>query len=81
MNKPPPTGDGPPPDRFGDDHAGDAERETVTTTVELRPDQTLRIGNVRIKALPYQGRQVKVFIDAPRDVRVLREELADRPKR
>ena len=40
------------------------------------PEQTLIIGdNVRIKVLGITGKQVKLGIDAPRSVPVVREEL------
>ena len=51
------------------------------TTVELRYYEKLRIGNVTIDVAPDQDHQVKIGIDAPRDVVILRKEVADRRAR
>lgn len=43
------------------------------------PGQTILVGpDIRITIVRVRGNQVKVAIDAPRDVTILREEL-DRP--
>ncbi|MCC6748514.1 MAG: carbon storage regulator CsrA [Deltaproteobacteria bacterium] len=45
-------------------------------TVTRRAGQTIRIGDhVKITIKEVRGRQVRLMIEAPRDVRVYREEL------
>jgi len=44
--------------------------------------ETLRIGDdIKLVVLAVHGRQVRLGIDAPKDVTVLREELVGRPKK
>ena len=38
-------------------------------------------GNVKVRILAVDGERVKIGIDAPRSVQVLREELLDHPER
>ncbi len=46
-----------------------------------KTDETLVIRNdVRVKVLGVSGNQVKIGIDAPRDVRILRDELLGNDK-
>ena len=46
-----------------------------------KQNETLVIRHdVRIKVLSVQGNQVKIGIDAPREVRILRDELIERDK-
>lgn len=47
-----------------------------------RPNETLMIGDsVTVRILGIHGNQVKIGIDAPRDVPVHREEIFERIKR
>lgn len=49
-----------------------------------RPTQTVTIGNdVTVTVLEIRGRQVRIGVSAPRDISVLREEIAEkaRPRR
>lgn len=41
-----------------------------------KPDQTIHIGdNIKITVVQIKGNQVRIAIDAPQDVRILRGEL------
>lgn len=44
-----------------------------------RPDESIMIGdNVKITVLGFRGNQIVIGIEAPKTVKVLREEIADR---
>lgn len=43
-----------------------------------KPDQTIQIGdNIKITIVQVKGNQVRVAIDAPKDVQILRGELCE----
>jgi carbon storage regulator len=45
-----------------------------------RPDQALMIGdNITVKVMAIRGGQVRIGLEAPRDVTILREELIEKP--
>lgn len=47
-----------------------------------RPGESLLIGDdVTVRVLGVKGNQVRIGIDAPDDVRIVREELLDRDKK
>ncbi len=47
-----------------------------------KKDETIMVRNdVRIKVLGVSGNQVKIGIDAPREVRILRDELIEADKK
>jgi len=56
-------------------------RQEVTMLILTRkPDQALIIGeNIVVRVLGVAGGQVKIGIEAPREVTVLRDELHDQP--
>ena len=76
----PPQNDGPAGRPARDTALADvpsaADRKTMTI-VELRYYEKLRIGNVTIDVAPDQDQQVRIGIVAPREVVVLRQELAE----
>ena len=44
--------------------------------------ESLFIGdNIKVRVLSRKGDQIKIGIDAPRDVNIVREEIAGQPKR
>jgi len=46
-----------------------------------RPGESIKIGdNVTITMLDLKGFQVRIGIDAPKDVKILRSELQPKPK-
>jgi carbon storage regulator len=46
-----------------------------------RPTQTVTIGNdVTVTVLEIRGRQVRIGVTAPRDIAVLREEIAEKAR-
>lgn len=47
-----------------------------------RPGETLVLGdNIRVTVVAVNGSQVKLAIDAPKEVKVMREELLARPRK
>lgn len=46
-----------------------------------KKDETMVVGHdVRVKVLGVSGNQVKIGIEAPREVSIMRDELLDTPK-
>ena len=46
-----------------------------------KPDETVVIGsNIRVRVMAVNGNQVRIGIDAPKDIEVDREEIHDRKK-
>jgi carbon storage regulator len=49
--------------------------------VTRRPTQTLTIGSdITVTVLEIRGRQVRIGVDAPRDIAVLREEAVEKAR-
>jgi carbon storage regulator len=61
--------------------ANDARRQWIMLILTRRPTQTVTIGNdVTVTVLEIRGRQVRIGVTAPRDIAVLREEIAEKAR-
>jgi carbon storage regulator len=61
--------------------ANGARRQWIMLILTRRPTQTVTIGNdVTVTVLEIRGRQVRIGVTAPRDIAVLREEIAEKAR-
>lgn len=47
--------------------------------ITRRPGQSFLIGDSRVTVLPGRGSRLRILVNAPRSVKVLRAELLDKP--
>jgi carbon storage regulator len=61
--------------------AQSVRRESAMLILTRRIGESLKIGpDITVAVMGIKGQQVRIGIDAPKDVTVLREEIADRGK-
>jgi carbon storage regulator len=59
----------------------DVRRQGIVLILTRRPTQTVAIGSdITVTVLEIRGRQVRIGVNAPRDTRVLREEIVAEAK-
>ena len=61
--------------------ANDVRRQRIVLILTRRPTQAVTIGrDITVTILEIRGTQVRIGVHAPRDIAVLREELADKTR-
>ena len=53
----------------------------MALAITRRVGESLLIGdNIRITIVTFRGREIRLAIEAPRDIHIVREEIANKPK-
>jgi carbon storage regulator len=59
----------------------DVRRQWIVLILTRRPTQAVTIGSdITVTILEIRGRQVRIGVDAPRDIAVLREEIVEKAR-
>lgn len=59
------------------DHRYSVDKEVTMLVLSRRVGQEIRIGDIRLIVVGQDGRRVRLAIDAPPDVKILRQELVE----